>query len=622
MADDNSLYIFDYLNDVWSLLSEQDQNRFAETWKGYEQTYGDIWMSQFQSDLANTIQYLPLYDIKRWLQHLFVDFYIGTLESGNTLVTGIYSTEALDQGIDVTGVGIPAGATIAAIIDDNTIQLSLPATTDGATTLTFEGITVTQVLLSATFTSIQDFSEGIDLSTNYLVNLSADEGSPVEIDLRGAVPSSTTLAEIVSKLNVGLEDNVASATDSNQLLQLKSTTVGPQSSFTFYPASNPDLDANGIVFGLDVQNLPLTVPEFPYAYQLQEADIVGIPTMQDTIHDDLIETLLTETTNYQVSFGSAIISFAEPPPPAMWAKNTLCNFETPYNNFGYLMGIYAPNTASYLKAVQGLWFAFWNGPSPENIKRSLYLLFGLPTASKPGSVTSVTDSTITLLYTDNSTESFTIPSGLIAVVAIGDTVNQYEPLVSGISVFDKINRPGFLADLIGRPAVQPFLTQFATRGLGPDTDETRALTLLEQNTYLPQIDVNAFISPNISISNVETFLNNINPKSRTYLLQVIVGIFNDPINVSDGDLGTDDDPGAGVTFPTMYPPLSYNIDFDATSNVDWNGNTMGNLAVWEDAETNPLTGLTLDDCGMCLGDFAFIEVYESAVLIDSFSIEG
>lgn len=556
----DSQYIFDYLNDVWDLLPDQDRVRFGETWKGYEQSYGAVWMQQFDSDLANTITNLPLYNILRWEQYRF------------------------DASTEVT--------------------------------------------TAASYTSPQDFSLPIDLSSRYLINLSVDGAPAVQIDLRGIVPTATKLPEIIARINNILGAPIASSIDAGLVLKLTSTTAGPTSSLEFFPASVPAQDASGIVLGLDPSLLPLTYPQFPYQFQLTDLaitplapvpNIVGIPILQDTIHDNLITVQLIQNVDFAVAFGTGVISFASPPPTLMWAKDTLVNYETPYNNFGYLMELYDKNLPGYLKAVQGLWFAFWQGPRPEYIRRSLYLLFGLPTASKPGTVTTVTNTTITLTYTDTTTESFTIPNNLVAIVVQGQTVEQYQPLVSGIQVFDKVNYPGFLRLEIGYPAVQPFLTQFATRGTGPNTDETKALTLLESNTYLPQIDVSAFISPLINVSNVTTFLKNIQPRSRTYLLQILVGVFNDPVPLFDEGLTTV--PGAG--YPNGIPALGLDISFDATPNVDWNNNTMGDLDdTWSEAEADPYTGLILDDDVFICGDFGHVDVYQSAVLIDSFAIEG
>ena len=530
MADD----IFNYLNEVYSLLSEKDRYRFADTWKAYEQTYGDVWTKVFERGLAVNVNTTPLYNNQRWLSHKF----------------------------------------------DSTTKYSR----------------------SAVYRGNQDLSKGINLSVRYLVKISVDGASPIEVDLRGVDPTSTKNYEIVNKINAAFGFEFASLVVLDALVELTSKTAGPSSSITFYVPSAPAADASALIFGLDSGDFPETFPTFKYAYLLQDASIVGIPTLQNKIHDNQATVVLQENTDYSIEFGTGIISFKVEPPELMWAKNNLMNLETPYNNFGYLMDFYDKNSPEYLKAVQGLWFAYWTGPRPENIKRALYLLFGLPTASKDGVVTKVTGTTITLTYTDASTEDFAIPVDLVAIVAEGEAVTRFQPLVDGIDVFDKVNKKGFVETEVGRYGLSQFLTEKATLGIGPDTDETKALKTVEENVYLPQINVNAFISENINLGNVKTFLRNIQPKSRTFMFQVLVGTFLDRLEL-DEKIGID-------------------INFDVTPNIDSNMNTDAQQSDLDDAETNPLTGIILDSEGMALSDKLDIEVYQFAVLVDSFSVEA
>ena len=545
----DSQYVFQYLNDVWDLLPDSDKIRFGELWRGYEQTYGGAWNQLFGLKLSASINFLPLYTDQRWLQFTF----------------------------------------------DST----------------------TQVLLAASYQSPQDLSQGINLSSRYLINMSVNGGSPVEIDLRGQNASATLISEIVAAINAALPSKplVAASTDSNQLLQFTSPIKGPTSQLAFFPASNPALDASEIILGLDPStDLPLVLPKYPYTYQLPDPTIIQIPTLQTRVHMDPPTVILNSVTDYSITFGSGVIGFlVAPAQPLYWAPDTYFNQQTPYNNFGYLMGIYDSNTPSYLKAVKGLWFAFWTGPTPENIKRSLYLLFGLPTASQAGTVTTVTSNQISLLYNDNTTETFAIPLGLGTIVNQGQVVTLFQPLVTGINVFDKINYPGFMTKQGGILATEPFLTQFATRGSGPDTDQTKALRLLEENTYLPQIDVNAFISPTISLGNVKTFLSNIQPKSRTYLFQVLIGTFLDnPNYLDDGNRTAYND-----AFPNGEPALQLAMSFDLTPNVDNNQNTDGQQSDRVDAETNEYTYTRLDSDVFTHGDYVTLEVYHGATLVET-----
>ena len=416
--------IFSYLNDLYDLLTDQDRTRFGELWTAYEQCYGSIWVELIERLLASNINTLPLYNTKRWLLHTF---------DGTTLVN-----------------------------------------------------------LSASYESNQDLSLGINLTNRYLIRFSVDGGPQIEVNLQGLIPADTKGPEIVATINLAAGFAFASLVVNNALLEFNSPTRGSGSNITFYPASVPGADASAIILGLDPATLPLSIPEFPYSFQLSDPAMVHIPQLQDKIRVESVTRTLTENTNYSIEFGTGIISFLVPPFPTLslssalisgntivtvastaslaqgmavtgtgipentyietittmtqfslnnpptqtggftlgytggsfWAQNTLVNLETPYNNFGYLMGIYNQNTPAYLKTLKGLWFAFWTGPTPR-ISAPLYLLFGLPTASQVGTVTSQTTSTITLTYTDNSTETFTIPTGLISLVVTGQSVTQF-----------------------------------------------------------------------------------------------------------------------------------------------------------------------------------------------------
>ena len=546
----NSEYIFGYLDDIWDTLPEIDRLRFSETWKAYEQTYGDVWTQMIERQMGVNIDYLPLYNIRRWFEHIF---------------------------------------------DSTTV-----------------------VSRAAFYRSPQDLSLGINLQNRYLIKIKINQDSAVEIDLRGFTPGATTLVEIVNKINTATGRPVAFAVQSNQLLEIKSNTTGPLSSVGFLSVSDPTKDATEIVLGLDPNTqLPASYPKFPYEFLLGDKLIVSIPLLQNAVSIENATSVLKQGIDFSVEFGTGVISFLSQPPASMWAPDTMFNQETPYNNYGYLLGIYDQNSKGYLKAIKGLWYAFWNGPRPENIKRSLYLLFGLPTASLAGTIANISITQIFLTYDDGTEEVFDIPSGLSPIVKIGQIVTRFEPLVNGIQVFDKINYPGFVTQEAGRPGIQKFLTQNATRGTDPSTDESKALKMVEENTYLPQIDVSAFINPNIKLSNVRTFLSELQPKSRTFLFQVLVGVFRENIAVLDeGPRGK-----TNSAFPNGIPSMQLSISFDATPNLDSNPNTDAELAELLNAELNDYSYVTLDE-GTANGDRAEIDVYHSITLVDSFALEG
>ena len=542
----SSEYIFDYLDDIWDLMPAQDRSRFAETWKAYEQTYGDVWSRMLEMKLSVNIDHLPLYSVRRWNSYVF----------------------------------------------------------DSTTVLSRQTI----------FRSPQDFSLGINISNRYLIKVQIDGGVPVEIDLRGANPSSAKAPDLVRAINEAVGYTVAYSVLNDQQIEIRSPTVGTGSSVAFYPAQYQNHDASEVVLGLDpALDLPKSYPLYPYEYLLPDSLIAGIPVLQNKIIDNTDSIKLKAGVDFFVEFGTGVISFNTEPVSKMWAPDTLYNNETPYNNYGYLLGIYDQNTERYLKAVKGLWYAFWTGPRPENIRRSLYLLFGLPTASAAGTVGNVSDTSVVVNYDDGTSETFQVPADLSPIVNYGQRVSRFEPLVNGIRVFDKVNYPGFVEKEVQRYGIKSFLTPNATLGDRPDTDESKALRLLEANTYLPQIDISTFISPDIKLSNVRTFLSTLQPRSRTYMFQVLVGRYREKVNLLDEGYTTH----PSDKWPNGMPSLGLDIKFDVTPNVDWNPNTEVDQNQLNESESNDytkpmlITGsyITLDE-GWCTGDKVFINVFK------------
>ena len=447
------------------------------------------------------------------------------------------------------------------------------------------------------YTSTQDLSMGVNLTNRYLVRIRIDGLNIIEVDLRGRNHSSTTLQEIVDKINHVAGFNFARMLYENTIIQLVSNTVVPYGSIEFLVPTNPVVDATEFIFGLEQSSLPAKYPIHPYIYKISYERVVGIPGLRNKIRDEssgLIE--LTEGQDYEVQ-ANGVLAFKAAPPEAMWAKKTLIDLETPWHNYGFLMDIHQQNSPSYLQVLQGLWFAFWTGPKPKNLQIALYLLFGLPVAEESCTVTSVSETMIQTITNDGVIREYTIPPQLTAIVTQGQQLIKFDPLVSGIEVYDKINKPGFVEEEIGRPGIQRFLTDDATRGIG-DTDETKALALLEQHTFLPQISVDAFVSKDINLGNVKVFLNNIKPLTKTFLFQVIVGTFKDKVNMKD--------------------KLGFDIALDVTPNLDSNQTTYTDQATLTNYETTEDTSLNLDSDGLCALEELEIKVYSFGSLIDSF----
>ena len=444
----------------------------------------------------------------------------------------------------------------------------------------------------------QDLSKGVDATTRYLLRFSIDGGPELEVDIRGIIPITTTIDEIKTAINLEAGFNFMTTKFENTIPVFTSTTVGITSRITFYPTSIPTRNASEFVIGLLPDDLPLQFPKFPFAFNLGGADVVKVPDLRDKIRSESVTVFLQQGIDYNFSRSTGIIEFAEDPPTDLWAKRSFRDEETPYDNFGFLMDIYQKNTQSYVSVLQGLWFAFWEGATPENVRSALYLLFTLPVSREVTTVTSVTATEIITTSSAGIVRTFEIPTGLVATVAVGDVLKKFQPLVDGISVFDKVNKPGFIKSEIGRANIQRFLTEDATRGIG-DTDETKALDLLEEHTYLPQIKVDAFVTPDINLANVKIFLENIEPLNKTFLFQVIVGTFRDEISLKER--------------------LSMDIDINVTPNLDSNQTTFTDQTTLDDYETIDNDALNLDSEGILFQEEVAIEVYSFAALIDSFT---
>jgi hypothetical protein len=84
-----------------------------------------------------------------------------------------------------------------------------------------------------------------------------------------------------------------------------------------------------------------------------------------------------------------------------------------------------------------------------------------------------------------------------------------------VSILDRHTEPGFVATRLGRAGIARFLTDRATRGPG-DTDETKALALLEHHLYLPQILADA-VTSRVDVRELVTFLSAMKPQWTTFV---------------------------------------------------------------------------------------------------------
>ena len=138
-------------------------------------------------------------------------------------------------------------------------------------------------MLTAFYTSIINMTTIIDLSINYNIELEIDKsGVFTTIDLRGTIPSQTTITEIITNINANINAIYPIATETDQngnigtgyitVTSPTSATGNPNSQINFAaPVSN---DATQIVFGLNAD----------YPHKFFENPIVLTPSLADTFY--------------------------------------------------------------------------------------------------------------------------------------------------------------------------------------------------------------------------------------------------------------------------------------------------------------------------------------------------
>ena len=159
------------------------------------------------------------------------------------------------------------------------------------------------------------------------------------------------------------------------------------------------------------------------------------------------------------------------PPEYLWAEITyIDNRPTIEANFGRLVGFNVEDLRTraddldYLSAVQGLWYTYWFGPKPYNIRVGSQILLGLPFAEQTGTIVDihapfdVTRSRVLVQDIKNPSivRSYFFPSSLSIEVnpetdvpyVVGDVIQQFAPLSTGVEVVDYIEDDSWFASYL------------------------------------------------------------------------------------------------------------------------------------------------------------------------------
>ena len=155
-------------------------------------------------------------------------------------------------------------------------------------------------------------------------------------------------------------------------------------------------------------------------------------------------------------------------PTYLWGEVTYVdNRPTIEANFGRLVNIeiddinVRTDDLDYLSAVQGLWYTYWFGPTPYNLRIGSQILLGLPFAEVTGTIVDIslnfdTSRSRVLVQdagNDSIIRSYFFPRDLGIETnpdtgvgyALGDTVEQFAPLSKGIEVDDYVENEDWIS---------------------------------------------------------------------------------------------------------------------------------------------------------------------------------
>ncbi len=160
------------------------------------------------------------------------------------------------------------------------------------------------------------------------------------------------------------------------------------------------------------------------------------------------------------------------PPDYLWAEVTYVdNRPTIEANFGRLVDFRVEDLATrtddldYLSAVRGLWYTYWFGPTPYNIRIGSQILLGLPFAEQRGTITDINtafDSEHTRVLVRDYNNQSIIRSYFFPTILgveenpatgvpyiIGDDIEQFAPISKGVEIADWVSDADWFGYLLG-----------------------------------------------------------------------------------------------------------------------------------------------------------------------------
>lgn len=215
-----------------------------------------------------------------------------------------------------------------------------------------------------------------------------------------------------------------------------------------------------------------------------DALVVDIPYLQEKIRstddtavlrrniDFYLETFRGKNSIRFVFDGFGLLNdvweSADTVPVRLWAETTYFdNRPVIEQNFGIPVAFdlddlaQLPSNVDYLSAVRGLWYSYFNGPTVNNLRVGTQILLGLPFAEEAGTIQEIrsdfSPNSGRILVSDRANpeivRSYTYPVSLLlevnpatgGVYKVGDRVEQFAPLITGVEVVDWVKDPDWFA---------------------------------------------------------------------------------------------------------------------------------------------------------------------------------
>lgn len=593
-------FLWRFLDDVWDLLPTEDRKLFETYWSAKIQVAANLEQKVIEATLSTEVDRVPTFLTERWERFIMDEATVDLLqESESITLTGIAPSSVARESaffdtLQVTNTqgAIPYEESVT-FFDQSVRTLRYGKILRGTISVKL-GLTELAPnrdysinLVNGTIQALENGRIPIDepvvirysheaytLDLDYTVD---EAGKTIQRLVSSAITSgesvlarygynaTPTLSMVGSTGSASGFTLTDPKADFTTLIPGRTLTITDGVLAGSYPiagvAGSTSLTIAGTFPDVQLSSVKWTIDAFPYAMRIDQA-IRSIPYLRNLV--DSPDVIYVGNRDYRVSSG--ILSSRSPFPFSeigpenirrrqMWAETTLYNRQTPYRNFGVLIEFFRRNSDEYKLALQGLWYTFWTGSTPGNFQRGLQILLGLPFARRAGTVTVVDTDAMFIQITDSRGQilTYSIPTELNPAVAVGDEVERFDVLTTGISVIDSVNTPGFVTSVVGRAAISRYLTDDASRGVG-DTDETKALTLLENHLFVPFILQEAILQT-VNVEEITTYLENLKPAYTDYIFSF--GVFEE----DDFVVGEDD-----IEFP-----VDFEMDLTATVNFnDWN----------------------------------------------------